>query len=1198
MSGGKAGAGVIENPGEGRGGIDALVSGVRSRLFRGAAVAAGLWLGVALLVVLGLAWLLIGPEGWERGSAVPVFLDGLLLVAALTAAGLLVRLLRRGLSDARIAEGLDRVAGLARGSVLGSLELSRGTPPGVSPELARSSADVVLEALPGGTEELARPLASPFRTWARRGIGALALALPAVLLLAVTSPERTVAAWSGLLRPGAVLSTPALPALGLDPAGGSLPRGSDLEVTVEAPGRERVRLRWQFDGDVARGGEAVVEDGRARFTLGALDAPVEYRALAPDGARSARVRIEPEDPLLVTDLRIRLSFPDHTGRPAQQFLREAPPLEVPAGTEIRFEGRASRLLGEVRLEAASEDGDGSGAATDPGEDREPVVLSVTGDRFSGRWRPRRSGRYAWTLEGADGASPASVPPDLEITLAADAAPSVEVVSPGRDGELPLNRRQPLEIRASDDHGLGRLELVAYRISSTGERDEPVVRRLRTGGVRAAVARPVLDVSSWELMPGDTVRYRARVTDNAPRPRTAESREYVLRVPRGSQAARKLQEELAAASRAVDSLATVAERAARQTRDLERRGVRSPGDEPGSLREPGSRATFPGGAQPGGEPETSFESREEVRRALERQEELLQGADSIREELAEARRSLEEFALADSELRRDLEELESLLSEAASRELRESLRSTEERLEQLDARELQEALERLAESQETFRRRVEESLERFRRAAAEQDFRASAEEARDLADEESALADAMEREARDATGVDAGEGIEDGEREDRREGTEDAGTEADPESGSKASEGAAQSQQELAERASELRERMDRLEERLSRMGEQEARQGVQEAREGVSEAADRMERAGRSSRQNRGSEAARSARAAARQLQRSADQMERRRAERTRRAFQEASTEALSLARRQGELQQRMEGADGEEPGDLRGDEAAVLEGLRNLTEGLSEPASQSPESGRQVQQAAGEAMESLQRTLRAMEGRSGGSAPTTASADAVEALNRLARAAARAGRRAGGGTPGAQGSPSLREGLQDAARRQGSLARRAAGLRPGQGASPGSGAQGRDRLGEMAGEQESVAGDLDELARRPGSGEALGDLGRMADEARELAERLEGGRLDPETVRRQERLFHRLLDAGRSLEKEERSREREARGVVEPRRAEVEPLTEVDRGGVRYPLPRADVLRALPPAQRALVVRYFERLNRSGGSDGEGGTR
>jgi hypothetical protein len=119
-------------------------------------------------------------------------------------------------------------------------------------------------------------------------------------------------------------------------------------------------------------------------------------------------------------------------------------------------------------------------------------------------------------------------------------------------------------------------------------------------------------------------------------------------------------------------------------------------------------------------------------------------------------------------------------------------------------------------------------------------------------------------------------------------------------------------------------------------------------------------------------------------------------------------------------------------------------------------------------------------------------------------------------------------------------------------------------------------------------MAGNPDSERMLGDLSALEQEARQIAESLAGGRLDPETRRRQERLFHRLLDAGRTLEQEdEMSDEREARsaGAVEAR--DVRPLSAEAVGAIRYQLPGAAILQQLGPAERQLVIQYFERLNR-----------
>jgi hypothetical protein len=102
-----------------------------------------------------------------------------------------------------------------------------------------------------------------------------------------------------------------------------------------------------------------------------------------------------------------------------------------------------------------------------------------------------------------------------------------------------------------------------------------------------------------------------------------------------------------------------------------------------------------------------------------------------------------------------------------------------------------------------------------------------------------------------------------------------------------------------------------------------------------------------------------------------------------------------------------------------------------------------------------------------------------------------------------------------------------------------------------------------------------------------LAQEARELSRTLEQGRLNPETVERQQRLFRRMLDAGRSLEGEERDEEKERQsedakpgdlarpGAVDPRLLR----------GPEFPLPSWEELQRLSPDDRRRVLDYFRRL-------------
>src|SRR5262249_55227349 len=126
----------------------------------------------------------------------------------------------------------------------------------------------------------------------------------------------------------------------------------------------------------------------------------------------------------------------------------------------------------------------------------------------------------------------------------------------------------------------------------------------------------------------------------------------------------------------------------------------------------------------------------------------------------------------------------------------------------------------------------------------------------------------------------------------------------------------------------------------------------------------------------------------------------------------------------------------------------------------------------------------------------------------AVDALN----AAAYQLLRARGEVQGAQSGSGLAEALErmaQLAKQQGGLGQQGAGLLP----LAGSGAI-REQLRQLAAKQRALA---DELQKLKGGGNMPG-AGDMADEAKDLAKRLEGGRLDRQVVDRQERLFRRML--------------------------------------------------------------------------------
>ena len=284
-----------------------------------------------------------------------------------------------------------------------------------------------------------------------------------------------------------------------------------------------------------------------------------------------------------------------------------------------------------------------------------------------------------------------------------------------------------------------------------------------------------------------------------------------------------------------------------------------------------------------------------------------------------------------------------------------------------------------------------------------------------------------------------------------------------------------------------------------------------------------------------------------------------------------------------------MQASRGEALTELRGDEAALLQGLRMLADNIMLQAGGPAPQLRDVVAALGEALAAVERTAEALASAPQAQPrPQVAAEDVVHALNRLAIAAMMASQPAGeGGDPG-QGDVSQQ--LEQLAQQQSQLNNRASQILPMQ---LGERAM-AEQLEQLSGSQQQVASGLEDVARQPGAeSETLGSLEALAEEARQLAERLAGGRLDPETRARQERLFHRLLDAGRMLENDEVSEERQSSAPAAFERGEVLPLEPGALGILRYDLPLPEHLQRLSPAERDLVLRYFDRLNLTTGRSG-----
>ena len=636
----------------------------------------------------------------------------------------------------------------------------------------------------------------------------------------------------------------------------------------------------------------------------------------------------------------------------------------------------------------------------------------------------------------------------------------------------------------------------------------------------------IDIASIGLHAGDAALVAAAVVDNSPWQQTSRSRSIVIRVPGATE-----QRERARA--AADSLVAAATSAAANERDLARRSGEA-------SRDRGARAApaKPSGATGGdGEPASrrrdamSYATEQRARAVRDEQQKLSSTVAEMRQRAGELEKQLERAGALDSSLAAQLRDAQKLMQEALTPELAASLAALDTALQSRSSDGARASLADLARQQEQLRQQLDRVAEMLSRAALEGSLKTLHDEAREIAGAARQRADSL------------------------------------------AASRPAGSPKPLEDRAKKVSRDAAALAERLGKQG-------------GDASAA----QAGDASAHAQASAAALgapkpSAKAGAAEMDKAADALAGARAQQISAWKSELAgeldrsiQEMMQLA--QGERSLEEQSRTGASPGSLRAEQSALQQGVEKTSDrhewasrGSSLVSSRArgavAEARRQSTRATGE-------TARPQSG--GGRGAQDAFGGAADALTRAAAALVRDRERVNSSETATGFADMLKE-MQRLANQQGALNAQGAGLFQMPGGTGTPSAQGR----AIARQQRAVARALEELGDADGSGRA----DALAAEARHVAEALERGETSIATKQRQEQLLRRMLDAGRSLEGEERDEGK--REATSANGVALFTPGAADASGAaarHWHEPTWEELRGLSADERRAVIDYFRRMN------------
>ena len=544
-------------------------------------------------------------------------------------------------------------------------------------------------------------------------------------------------------------------------------------------------------------------------------------------------------------------------------------------------------------------------------------------------------------------------------------------------------------------------------------------------------------------------------------------------------------------------------------------------------------------QRGTESALDFDAAKKAQAVAERQGDLLKQAEAVQQALNELKKAAERAGLTDSAFQQRLREVQEEIDKALSPELRRQLAELQEALKALDRERTRDAVRQLSETQQKLREALERSRDLFKRAALEGELASLEQESKELGD-------------------------------DQRQWNEKVPA-AD-------SAQAAVQERQLSQRADSL---AAGLRQAARQLESQQHREALQRAADTASAGAQQMRQAQSAAAKSQAAQAQRSGEKAASAISRAQQQVREQRESQQQEWREEvvqqldrALLETTRLAERQLAVAEQFRKS--ASLGAARTTQGALEEGVQKLLEQVGAASGKNALVSPQILAALAEARSQMQHAREDAASASGNAREAADRAGvAVDALNVAAYGLLRSREDVAGASSGSGFAEAMQR-MTQLAKQQGQLSQDASGLLP----MMGSNAL-QQQLHSLAARQRALAQELERLRAQ---GQA--DAKPLGDEARDLARELERGRLDRETVTRQERLFRRMLDAGRTLQGQDEDQRKERQSETAKDELQLPPALRAEllgRGGIK--LPTWEQLQKLSPEERRLVTDYFRRL-------------
>lgn len=682
------------------------------------------------------------------------------------------------------------------------------------------------------------------------------------------------------------------------------------------------------------------------------------------------------------------------------------------------------------------------------------------------------------------------PIEYYITAVPDEFPSIDVLRPGFDVNLTDEMVLPLKVRIFDDYGFTSLVLKFNIVYGGKATDENVAvlhfpERIKTEGE----VDFNWDMDKLNMYPGDYIVYYFEIADNdkISGPKITKSRQFVARIPSLDEIISDAETETAGRISSTEQMLRRGKELAERMHNVARK-----------LK-----------AQQQDVGETDWQQQKELEGIVEKNADMLNEIEKNAEEMEKAVEKLAENSLLSREIIERMQEIQKLFEEVATPEMKEAQQRLMEALKKMDQDLMRKAMDDYQLSQEEMLERLERTLQLLKRMQVMQKM------------------ESMMRKAEELT-----------ERQEQMNNNADSSEEENLPSMSEKENQLRKELEQLQKEASEL--------EKLAKDAEMEESEELNEFMEALknTDAAQDMQQMSKSMNQKQKKSAKKSGEQAHSKLlsmtdkmQQMFSQMQGQDQEKFKKDMRAAIDDANYLSRNQEDLLKESNMLDPKSMmmRDMAQQQQELAKACSGLKNRITELGQQSPFVAAELNSLVDEAIQNMDLAMQGLSDKN----QVQAKQLQREAMVKLNEASIRLMESLDQQKQcnNASNCNNSMQQLEKMCNKQNQLNKQTQSMcnNPGM-SNPTSGKDARESLERLAAEQSSIRKSMEDLSREFGnSRQILGRLGDIAKEMKDVEEAMASGEIGPSTAERQLKIYSRMLEASRSLQRKDFTEQRKA---------------------------------------------------------------